>query len=578
VEFTIIILENRFGLPVALPPTEIETDYTKHQIFDFRKKYLPTRQVIWHCPPRFDNKTIEKIQAQAEQLFTLFGMHDFARFDGWVLADGNIWFCDFNPVSGMEQNSFLFQQASRIGMTHSDVLRHILEQACGRYNIEFPKNDKKSLQHRKKVNIIMGGDNSERQVSLMSGTNVWLKLRQSKKYQPHLYLLNANSSVWRLPYHLCLNHTVEEITANCRNYQTAKARLNEFEERARLRLGLSEFKNKEEFFEPQQLTLNQLTKESNFIFIALHGGDGENGNMQKLLREKGVKFNGPEEKVSQLCMDKWATSNLINNLRIKGINSIPGKIVKTKKLLKFSSPEIRLFWRKTRKELCAKTLIIKPRADGCTTGVVHLYSSNDLKKYLGLIKKRVAFIPKQIFKGQLDIIEMPPKQPPYLLFEKFIETDIVRVKGNKLKHRKKTGWVEVTVGVLEEKNKIKVFNPSLTIAEGEVLTVEEKFQGGTGINLTPPPTVIVKKTALTRTKQLIGELTRKISINGYARIDCFMQVNTGDVLVIEINTLPGLTPSTVFFHQGLAEDPPLFPRQLLEKLIENKSNDKICLC
>jgi D-alanine-D-alanine ligase-like ATP-grasp enzyme len=178
----------------------------------------------------------------------------------------------------------------------------------------------------------------------------------------------------------------------------------------------------------------------------------------------------------------------------------------------------------------------------------------------------------------LDIIEMPPKQPPYLLFEKFIETDIVRVKGNKLKHRKKTGWVEVTVGVLEEKNKIKVFNPSLTIAEGEVLTVEEKFQGGTGINLTPPPTVIVKKTALTRTKQLIGELTRKISINGYARIDCFMQVNTGDVLVIEINTLPGLTPSTVFFHQGLAEDPPLFPRQLLEKLIENKSNDKICLC
>ena len=32
VEFTVIILQNRFGLPVALPPTEIETDYTEHQM------------------------------------------------------------------------------------------------------------------------------------------------------------------------------------------------------------------------------------------------------------------------------------------------------------------------------------------------------------------------------------------------------------------------------------------------------------------------------------------------------------------------------------------------------------------
>ena len=41
-EFTSIIVENRFSLPVCILPTEIETDYTKNQIFDFRKKYLPT--------------------------------------------------------------------------------------------------------------------------------------------------------------------------------------------------------------------------------------------------------------------------------------------------------------------------------------------------------------------------------------------------------------------------------------------------------------------------------------------------------------------------------------------------------
>ncbi|MFY9461657.1 MAG: hypothetical protein WAP51_00445 [Candidatus Sungiibacteriota bacterium] len=570
VEFTMIILENRFGLPVALPPTEIETDYTKHQIFDFRRKYLPTRQVTWHCPPRFDDGVIEKIQSQAEQLFALFGMRDFGRFDGWVLPDGNIWFCDFNPVSGMEQNSFLFQQASHVGMTHGDVLRHILKQACSRYSIKFPESNEKYKSQRKRVNIIMGGGNSERQVSLISGTNVWLKLRRSKKYQPHPYLLGAGSSVWRLPYHLCLNHTVEEIAENCRNYQEAKARLAKFEERARFRLGLQEQKDKTEFFEPEKLTLNQFIKESDFIFIALHGGDGENGNMQKLLHEKGVKFNGPDEEASRLCMDKWTTSNLIKNLQIKGVSSIPGEVAETKEMLRFDDSKIRQLWRKSRKELGAKTLIIKPRADGCTTGVVHLYSSNDLKKYLALIAKGAAFIPKQTFRGQLDIIEMPPEQSPELLFEKFVETDILRVRGNKLKHHRRTGWVEITIGVVEMNGKIKAFNPSITVVEGEVLTVEEKFQGGTGVNITPPPASVMKPKTLRKTKELIEEVATKVGILGYSRIDAFANVRTGDLLIIEVNTLPGLTPSTVFYHQALAENPPFFPRELLEMLIQNK--------
>ncbi|MFA6918024.1 MAG: hypothetical protein WC285_04330, partial [Candidatus Gracilibacteria bacterium] len=137
-EFTTIILQNRFGMPVAILPTEIKTDYSEHQIFDFRKKYLPTRQVSYHCPPRFSNEVIEAIQVQAEQLFKLLGMRDFARFDGWVLDGGQICFSDFNPISGMEQNSFLFQQASRIGMTHRDTLRFILKRACERYGIKVP--------------------------------------------------------------------------------------------------------------------------------------------------------------------------------------------------------------------------------------------------------------------------------------------------------------------------------------------------------------------------------------------------------------------------------------------------------
>lgn len=568
-EFTMIILQNRFGLPVALPPTEIETDYTEHQIFDFRRKYLPTRQVIWHCPPRFSNEIIEKIQMQGEQLFTLFGMRDFARFDGWVLPDGNIWFCDFNPISGMEQNSFLFQQASRIGMTHSDILYYILERACFRQNINFPAITPKTTQKRKKVNIIMGGNNSEKQVSLMSGTNVWLKLRHSKKYQPEPFLLDPRGNIWRLPYHLCLNHTVEEITENCQNYQKAKKKLSEFEERARLHLGLLETKEKEEFFEPQKLTLQKFVKDSEFVFIALHGGNGENGNLQRILKAKKVKFNGSNEKVSRLCIDKWDTSKFINNLGIKGVTAIPGKVINIRTMLGFSDSDLKLFWKKLKKKLNAKTLIVKPRADGCTTGIVHLYSSNDLKKYLRLIAKKASFISKQTFKGQVDIIEMPSVPPSELLFEKFVETNILHVKVNKLKHQHKTGWVEITAGVLEVDGKIKSFSPSITIAEGEILTVEEKFQGGTGVNITPPPVNIMKTKILQKVKNLLEEVAKKVGIQGYSRIDAFVNIINGNLLIIEVNTLPGLTPSTVFYHQALAENPPIYPKQLLEKIIKN---------
>ena len=569
-EFTLIIFENRFGLPVALPPTEIETDYTAHQIFDFRRKYLPTRQVVYHCPPRFDKETIEKIQTQAEQLFALFGMHDFGRFDGWVLPDGKIWFSDFNPVSGMEQNSFLFQQASRIGLTHRDALRHVVQRACARQGVLFPKIVEQKSPPRKKVNILMGGDNSERQVSLMSGTNVWLKLRQSKEYEPHPYLLDVKGTLWRLPYHLCLNHTVEEIAENCENYQSTKATISEFEDRARLRLGLLEKKNKEEFFEPQKLTLKKFIEQSDFVFIALHGGDGENGTFQKALAAQKVKFNGSGERVSRLCMDKLDTSKYINDLHIKGVAAIPGKVAGVREMLSLSNSEFRTAWRAMRRDLGADTLVVKPRADGCSTGIVHLYSSNDLKKYMGFLAEKAPHIPKHTFDGQLNIIEMPTEPPQELLFEKFIETDVLRVKANRLKHQQKTGWIEVTVGVVEKNSIMQSLNPSITVVEGEVLTVEEKFQGGTGINITPPPSFIMKPYVLKKVKHEIEEIAKKIGIRGYARIDAFANLQNAEVLVIEVNTLPGLTPSTVLYHQGLAEDPPMFPRELLELCVSNK--------
>ena len=227
-------------------------------------------------------------------------------------------------------------------------------------------------------------------------------------------------------------------------------------------------------------------------------------------------------------------------------------------------------WQDLCQQLDSKTVIAKPISDGCSSGVVHLYDEQDFQTYVCLMKNKAAAILPHTFKHQPQRIELSPIPTTEILFEKFIETDVIRATGNKLNYHTKTGWLETTVGVLQENNKLRAFNPSITIAEGEVLSVEEKFQGGTGINITPPPENIVKPNILNLIKTRIEQLANKIGLEGYARIDAFMNTQTGDLIIIEINTLPGLTPSTVLYQQALAENPKLYPRQLLEQLIGNK--------
>ncbi|MBL0343006.1 MAG: hypothetical protein IPP71_20330 [Bacteroidetes bacterium] len=100
-------------------------------------------------------------------------------------------------------------------------------------------------------------------------------------------------------------------------------------------------------------------------------------------------------------------------------------------------------------------------------------------------------------------------------------------------------------------------------------SLEEKSKEGTGINITPPLKEIESVGALNNAKKLIEKLAQEFNLEGYARVDAFMNVKTGDLSVIEVNTLPGLTPSTVLYHQALAENPKIYPRELLELIIRN---------
>jgi len=567
-EFTVIVLQNKNNKGVALIPTEIEMNYKNNQIFDYRKKYLPSNSVTYHCPPRFKESIITKIQILSEKLFESFKITDFVRFDGWILDNGEIYFADFNPISGMEQNSFLFQQSSQLGMTHRNVLQYIVANACRRYNIDFPEQIIDKKQDKKDVHVIFGGDTAERQVSVMSGTNVWLKLKNSKKFNPKPFLLNKDLSIWELPYFLPLNHTVEEINAGCLRVLKNQHKIKQLRESILLKLKPHSQFISETNFLPKKITLEQFLEKSEFVFLGLHGGIGENGEMQSLLEKHHIYFNGPNSQSSQICINKYQTGITLESLKNEGISVAPKKLIKFKDFDNLSIEEYTKHWNSLKKDLQSSHIIVKPCEDGCSAGIVRLSSEYDLQKYINLINNHSAFIPPQTFQNQNSLIDMPAIIPKELLFEQFIETDDVQVIKNKLYWKTKTNWIEITVGVLGKEGNMKAFNPSITITSGEVLSVEEKFQGGTGVNITPPPSQYVPKEIVEKAKISISKVASILGIEGYARIDAFLNKKTGEIMIIEVNTLPGLTPSTVIYHQALAETPSIYPTEFLEKIVE----------
>ena len=537
-EFTIIILQNPDGQPVALMPTEIEFIKDDDRIFSKRRKYLATSETHYYCPTRFGDAINQKIRAAAQELFHLSDAKDFLRIDGWLLDSGEIYFSDFNPISGMEQNSFIFQQAARVGLSHQQLLEYILNSAANRQSQKMPPVKSDTTIKKKEINIIMGGWTSEKQVSLMSGTNVWLKLLNSKKYTPTPYLLLDEQTIYEIPYAVALNHTVEEMRHQLENQV-------EFDVRSiRQSLGL-DMDDCCTINAKPPMTIDEFIAGSKYVFIGLHGGFGENGELQEMLERAGVPHNGSDAKASEICMDKYRTGELVMALKIPKLRTCAKKLVNIDNLPKITGQ-----------------MVAKPNDDGCSTGVVIIDSDEHLRQYVEYLKKG-GVIPAHTFLNQSEKITISRRGN--FLLEEFIKTDDIIIK-NKLHYKPDTGWIELTVGVTEKNGRYRSFMPSITIAEAGVLSLEEKFQGGMGINITPPPEEIVPADLTKQIMDFMEKVAEKVGVRGYCRIDIFANNQTGEVIVIEVNTLPGLSPSTVLFQQAATFNQT--PIDFLESIID----------
>jgi D-alanine-D-alanine ligase len=266
--------------------------------------------------------------------------------------------------------------------------------------------------------------------------------------------------------------------------------------------------------EAKPIPYESLRERVDVVCLGLHGKYGEDGCMQGLLELLGVPYTGSGVLASAIGMDKYVCRRI---LQISGID-VPLTI-----------PIPRRLW-ETQKGAIGEQIVreigfpcvIKPCREGCSTAVTKVATAGGIS---GAVES--AFLWDNM-----------------VLAEEFL-----------------TG-MEVTCGVLGG-DQPEALTPSETIPTDDVLSLEDKFLYGQGENKTPAR---LPAEQLERIRETALQTFRALNLKGYARIDMFVREN-GRVAVLEPNTLPGMTPSTVLFHQAAASG--ITQANLIDRIISS---------
>lgn len=549
-EFSCIVIQQEDGQPVALPPTGIVKG---KELFDYRSKYLPglSRKVT---PIDLPTEAIENIRKACSELFQLFGFEVYARIDGFYAEDGSIFLNDPNTTSGMMPSSFFFHQAAEIGLNPSQFLTYIIRTSLQQRNRKglLPAGPNSLLTHldaalakeqataasKRKIAVVMGGYSSERHISVESGRNIYEKLSSSAEYEPLSVFLTGNADAFELyaiPINLHLKDNADDIAAKIRHFEVHPV-IRQIQEECKDITRLFAFNA---LLKPQKLSFDELSTRVEEVFIALHGRPGEDGTLQLELEKVGLPYNGSSPASSSLTINKFETNERLaaaGMLVAKHALIHEGDFANHEDLAAYIMQNFKL------------PVIAKPVDDGCSSAVKKLKNKEELLAYAALIYRNE----EALMEGPAQVLKLKPKeefpQKPVFLVEEFIE------KGDA------THFLEVTGGMLTRLNEhgevvYEVFEPSESLAEGEVLSLEEKFLAGEGLNITPARyTNSLADNAVVSAfvRQELEKAARVMGVEGYCRIDAFVKIydlQRIEVYIIEINSLPGMTPATCIFHQ-----------------------------
>ncbi len=489
-EFVCVLIQEDATTWKALPITQVVYE-AGTEFFDYNQKYMPGRAskiTPAHCSAHDQEAIIRACIKTAEAL----NFATIARIDGIVTHDSRVVILDANTITGMSPATFLFHQAAEAGMSHADLINHLITHELKQTDLKVQLLDaqeqkKKAVmmdhKERLRVAVMLGGSSNEREISLESGRNVCYKL-SSFLYDVTPVFVDSSMRLFKLDPRLLIKNSAREIETMVTDEML--------------------------------LTWDDIHDMFDFVFLGLHGGPGEDGTVQGALEMLGIPYNGSGVLASALCMDKEKANQFLAGC---GFHVPPSHVATADEYATIQMHTQHL----------AFPLIVKPTSDGCS-----------------------------MFVSQADTVD-----------ELNVALDHLFAAGIKraLIEEKIVG-LELTCGVLGNKHPIAL-PPSAARAQKGVLSIEEKFLPGSGENITPAPlddkAMLLVKTTMEQAYQALG-------CAGYARIDCFYQDElispTGKprVVILEVNTLPALTPATCLFHQ--AAEVGMKPAELLDHIIQ----------
>jgi len=247
-------------------------------------------------------------------------------------------------------------------------------------------------------------------------------------------------------------------------------------------------------------------KKIDVVFIAMHGPYGEDGRIQGMLEAVGLKYTGSGVLASAIGMDKIIFRKLMTQEKI-----LVPKYAVVKRGENFKN---------IHKVLKKAPYFVKPSDQGSSVGASVVKKQEDLGKALKLAHK----------------------------FSKLALVDEY-VKG-----------VEVTCGVLGNDKPIAM--PIVEIVpKSDFFDYKSKYSEAGSDEIVPAR---INKKLTKRIQDLSVQVYKAVGARGFGRID-FILKNRRDPIVLEINTIPGLTQASLFPKEAKAAGIS-FPR-LLDTII-----------
>jgi D-alanine-D-alanine ligase len=242
--------------------------------------------------------------------------------------------------------------------------------------------------------------------------------------------------------------------------------------------------------------------EVDVVFPVLHGPFGEDGTVQGLLELANVPYVGAGVTASALCMDKDLFKSVLRDQGIPVTSSVT-----LRESNGFESP-------------FGYPVFVKPARLGSSVGITKARSPDELRAGLAL-----AF-----------------RHDEKVLVEEFVS------------------GVEVECSVLGNQEPVASL-PGEIVANADWYDYSAKYDEG-GMELLVPPRV--SQEAIERVQEVSVQAFRATECEGMARADCFVR-HDGEVLVNELNTIPGFTATSVYAKLFEASGVPY--EELLERLI-----------